>query len=253
LNRKMSRGFAFNFNYTWGHAIDGGSGWHNSATSANGGAGGDGYSSDVAHPELDRGNSTFDFRHRLSFNQVWEFPWMKSQQGFAGKVFGGWQFNSVWTYQSGAHWSTYDSRSSGAGGDFNLDGVTNDRPDVVGSNTLTVTKDMWANGFFGTNAYSGGFVKAPCLACNGNLGRNTLVGPSFFGVDMSFFKNIRLTEKVNLQFRSEFFNTFNNVNFKMPNSSTGQNGATRANSRIFGTSNGTFEPRQIQLALKLIW
>ena len=63
----------------------------------------------------------------------------------------------------------------------------------------------------------------------------------------------RVTERVSVQFRSEFFNAFNRVNFKMPNDSTGQNHATRLNSAIFGAANGAFEPRQIQFALKVIW
>jgi hypothetical protein len=254
VNRKMSRGLAFSANYTWGHSIDSGSDWHSGATSINGAAAGDAYSFDIANPSLDRGHSTFDMRHRFVVNQVWELPWHKGQQGVGGHILGGWQFNSLWVFQSGAHWTPFDPLSSSQGGDFNLDGVANDRPDPVGANTIVGSKDLYANGYFGGNdAYTGGFVQAPCLACNGALARNTMVGPGRVQTDFSIFKNIRVTEKVSLQFRSEFFNAFNRVNFKMPNGVTGMNGATKVTSTIFGAANGAFEPRQIQFALKLIW
>jgi hypothetical protein len=284
VTRKMSRGFAFTAGYTWGHAIDGGSDWHSGATSANGAAAGDGYSFDIANQGLDRGHATFDIRHRFTISQVWELPWHKGQQGFAGHLLGGWQFNSIWVFQSGAHWTPYDpsprallcsggtadgnSANSGGGasaclagggqvvnvgGDFNLDRVSNDRPDPVGSNTVAATKDQYANGYFGTDAYSAGFVSIPCLACNGSLARNTMVGPGRIQTDLSLFKNSRISERVNLQFRAEFFNAFNRTNFKLPSSGTGGNGANQVNSPIFGVGNGAFDPRQIQLALKLIW
>jgi hypothetical protein len=60
-------------------------------------------------------------------------------------------------------------------------------------------------------------------------------------------------EKLSLQFRSEFFNVFNRTNFKLPNSSPTGNGATKITSSIFGAANGSFDPREIQFALKLLF
>ena len=281
--RKMSRGLAFTANYTWSHSIDSDSDWHMAGLSLNGTAAGDGYSLDIAHPELDRGHSTFDIRHRLALTQVWELPWAKDRPGLVGHLLGGWQLNSIWVFQTGAHWTAFDQRprnllcsggsndgfnansSSGAstcldgggaivnlGGDFNLDGENNDRPDPAGSNTIHATRDQWAEGFFGgtTGAYDGGFLRPACLGCNGALGRNTLVGPGLFQADISIFKRFHLTERVSLQFRSEFFNAFNRANFQPPRAF---NGGNSANSPIFGQAFGTFDPREIQFALKLSW
>jgi hypothetical protein len=286
LTRRMSNGFAVNANYTWSHAIDGGSDWHSGATSANGSAAGDAYSMDVAQQNLDRGNSTFDIRHRFVLNYVWELPWYKSQAGFAGHVLGGWRTSGLWSFQSGAHWSAFltSSRSlqcslpgnaaldgtsansadngdgTGAtpcmaaggsiintGGDYNLDGLGNDRPNVTTANTLKGSKDQYANGY----NVPAGFFGTPCLACDGNMGRNTFVGPSTFSADLSMFKKTNLTEKVNLLFRADFFNAFNRANFKMPDSATGGNGAGKITSSIFGEAYGTFDPREIQFSLKL--
>jgi Carboxypeptidase regulatory-like domain/TonB dependent receptor-like, beta-barrel len=279
FTRRMSHGLGFNANYTWGHAIDEGSDWHSGATSANGGAAGDGYGADPANPGLDRGNSTFDIRHRLVANYIWELPWHKSQNGFAGHILGGWQTSGLWSFQTGAHWTAYDNRAralscvgggsltgtgtnGGAaaqacldaggtiintGGDYNLDRVANDRPDAPLGNTHAGTKDEYANGY----TLPDGFFTEPCLGCNGGLGRNTFLGPNQFTSDLSIFKNTKISERVNILFRADFFNAFNRANFKLPSSSTGANNANRITSPIFGASAGVFDPRQIQFSLKL--
>jgi hypothetical protein len=285
LRRQMGKGVVFSVNYTWSHSIDTGSDWHSGATSANGSAAGDGYSLDQTRPLLDRGNSTFDIRHRIVGNYVWDLPWYKDQHGFIGHVLGGWQYNGIWSYQSGAHWTPYTASSRGLtgacntnladpacvnnGGDFNLDSIGNDRPDATHGNSITGNKQMYANGYFsptGTfhRAYcsplsianltcTAPFFGTPCVGCNGNLGRNTFVGPAHFNTDQSIFKNIKITERFKAQFRAEFFNAFNHANFKLPSSSTGANFANRITSLNFGQSAGTLDPREIQFGLKIFW
>ena len=80
----------------------------------------------------------------------------------------------------------------------------------------------------------------------GNLGRNTLRGPSFTNWDFGVLKNFDVREGVRLQFRSEFFNAFNNTNFGNPNGNI-----TNPN---FGKVLGTVTiQRQIQFGLKLTY
>ncbi|MBZ5701842.1 MAG: TonB-dependent receptor [Acidobacteriia bacterium] len=264
VRHQVTRGFAFNLNYAWSHSIDTGSDWHSGATSANGSAAGDGYSLDPTMPMLDKGNSTFDIRHRLSFNYVYEVPFYKDQKGLIGHVLGGWQYQAIWAMQSGAHFTPYCATGSRC--DFNYDGERNDRPDVLVGSSYSPTHDQWANGWFaGTSmtAWCGGgpgscsastsFFQTPCRACDGNLGRNTFVGPGLFNTDQSLFKNIRITERFNMQFRFEVFNALNHVNFKLPSSSTGANFANRITSGNFGQSAGEMSPRLMQFALKLLW
>ena len=284
LKKQASHGLSFNFNYTWSHAIDDGSTWHSGATSANGAGAGDGYTTDVTQPGLDRGNSIYDIRHRIVANYVWELPWYKSQSGAIGHILGGWQYNGILSFQSGAHWEPWTFTNGGDpvgsimnkagdpcsqadidsnncfnfGGDFNLDGVRNDRPNVAAKN-LTPSHDQWANGWgsgfvFKPSVANGlsspnGFFSAPCLGCTGNMGRNTFVGPSFVSWETSVFKNIKITERVNMQFRAEAFNVLNHTNFQLP----GAGGATnnRTNSGSFGQAGGTFNPRNLQFGLKI--
>src|SRR6266853_1100530 len=279
VKHQATQGLVFNANYAWSHSIDTGSDWHSGATSANGAAAGDGYSLDVTKPGLDKGNSTFDVRHRLTFNYVWEIPFMKAQKGFAGKVLGGWQYNGLWSFQTGAHFTPYCATGNAC--DFNYDGERNDRPNVgPGGRPRSASRNYWANGWFANNSSfgcgwnSGGavvgsagtcgsagspgalrtaFFGTPCKACDGNLGRNTLVGPGQWTTDESLFKNLQLTERFKFQFRFEVFNAFNRANFKLPSSATGANFANRITSGIFGQSAGTFQPRLMQFGLKLLW
>jgi hypothetical protein len=85
----------------------------------------------------------------------------------------------------------------------------------------------------------------------GNVGRNTLVGPSLVKWDFSLAKNTRLTEQWNLQFRSEFFNLFNHANFSGPAANLFTAAGARVGNAgsISRTLNGNW--RQIQFALRL--
>ncbi len=263
LTRQMTRGLMFNASYAWSHSIDTGSTWHSGATTANGNAAGEGFSEDVSKPELDHGNSIFDIRHRLTFNYVYDLPWHKNQQGVIGRILGGWQYNGIWTFQSGAHFSPYCA--SGNRCDFNFDGERNDRPDAA-VNHFDASRQQWANGWFNSAntsappapcrfgaAGSGCLFTTPCRACNGNLGRNTFEGPGQWSTDQSLFKNFKVREGKTLQFRWEVFNAFNRANFTLPNSATGGNRANRITSSIFGKSNATLDPRVMQFALKFLF
>ncbi len=260
LRRQMSRGLTFTFNYTWSHALDGGSTWHSGATSANGAAAGEGYTTDQTLPGLDRSNSIFDIRHRIVFHYVWELPFFKGRGGFVEAVFGGWQVNGIMSFQTGAHWSPFCNVSAFC--DFNRDFESNERPNSTISEFDSATHDQWANGFdpsggtwtFGCQAIAPApcetdIFTSPVLGNPGNLGRNTFVGPNFWGWDPSVFKNFKITERVGLQFRAEFFNMLNRTNFQLPGANgAGDNDIRRAD---FGRAGGTFIPRNMQFGLKL--
>lgn len=266
VQKRMSRGLQISGNYTWSHAIDSGSTWHNRFTTANGDAAGDGVSTDMTLPSLDRGNAIFDIRQRLTFNYVWELPFFQKTHGALGTVLGGWQLNGIWSFQSGAHWSPYrggnprfNDNGTGAcdpatfdptkcfnvGSDYNLDGIANDRPNAL-ANHVNATHAQWADGF----NLPEGFFTAPCLGCVGNLGRNTFVGPGYWAVDTSIFKNFRLSDRFRLQFRAEAFNVLNHTNFQL-GGANGPTGFNNLNNPQFGQASGTFNPRQLQFGLKL--
>jgi hypothetical protein len=101
-------------------------------------------------------------------------------------------------------------------------------------------------------------VADPALATYGTLPRNFLRGPSYINLDMALSKTTAITERVNLEFRAEFFNIANHANFLNPNVVnsyqgflTGSGSGTNPNSNLFGQITSTYDPRIIQLALRL--
>jgi hypothetical protein len=97
--------------------------------------------------------------------------------------------------------------------------------------------------FFNTNA----FVPPNQVprGTYGNAGRGLISGPAFSSSDFSLLKDFVLREPARVQFRSEFFNAFNQVNFTSV--------TTTVNSSAFGRIRAAGDPRVIQFALKLIW
>ena len=78
----------------------------------------------------------------------------------------------------------------------------------------------------------------------GNAGRNVVTGPGIIAWDFSAMKNFHVTERTNLQFRSEFFNLPNHPIFANPGLTVGN-----PNYGVIGST--TIDSRQIQLALRL--
>jgi hypothetical protein len=85
----------------------------------------------------------------------------------------------------------------------------------------------------------------------GNLGRDTLIGPSLATWDFSALKNTPIRERLTLQFRAEFFNLLNRANFNTPNAVVfTPTGVSPTAGLITSTSTTS---RQIQFGLKLLW
>jgi hypothetical protein len=246
VKHQMSHGLLFNVDYTYSHSIDNGSTWHSGATSSNGAAAGEGYTTSNTDPGLDRGNSIFDIRHRLTLNYVYQLPG-QNLKGVAGVILGGWSYNGIFTAQTGAHWEPYTASSSRLReadnathctiadvanatcynwrGDFNLDGGRNDRPSATVSGVSGVGHNSWANGWGAASGTGSGPLptvvtttpgitfSTPCLACVGTLGRNSFVGPGNWSADMTLSKTFKVTERVNVKFDANGFNVFNHTNF----------------------------------------
>jgi hypothetical protein len=261
LQRRFSHGFGMSTNYTFAKSLDIRSTWHSGATTSNQQQ--EGYSTDVANQRLDYGRSVFDARHRVSGNFNWELPWLKSSSsGFVRQVFGGWQVTGIVAFQSGQPFTPF-CRLRFPTCDFNADGERNDRPNApsIGNHFGDVpTRQAWVSpngGPFNVPSSTTGspstsdklkFFGVPAPGADGTLGRNTYEGPNYKNLDFSLFKNFALSkirEDAKLQFRSEFFNLFNRVNFFQPE--------IKINDPKFGRPSASFQARQIQLALKVIF
>jgi hypothetical protein len=230
LRQQLWRGFSANINYTWSHAIDTASSVTTPMNSYNLG--------------LDRGDSTFDTRHILTGFLTYDVP----QFGhFAPLLTRGWTFHSLITYTSGSPIGITDGKN------IDLTGENKDRPNLVG--------DPFANVPVLTNTRAVQYFNPAAFALSpsgtyGNLGRDAIFGPGIGSVDFSVFKRTPIHERLTSEFRVEILNLFNRTNWANPttnfsSASFGQLSNTRNGSSAPGLGFG--EPRNVQLALKLIF
>jgi hypothetical protein len=166
---------------------------------------------------------------------------MQAQKGFTGHVLGGWEFSGIVAANSGLPLTATDTSSVldplGQGVHVGAS-VASLRPDLVGdpNSGAPNTRLQW----FNTSAFQSvpaGQVRA------GDEHRGAIIGPGFYRIDLSLFKNFKITERFSTQFRAEAFNVTNHTNFDTVNTSTG--------SAAFGQVTATRDPRIMQLALKL--
>jgi hypothetical protein len=103
------------------------------------------------------------------------------------------------------------------------------------------------------------FVQNP-TGTYGDLGRNAVRGPGFFGFDLSLSRTFKLGERYSLQARADAFNVLNHTNFvggfapsgQPPGASYGTM-STALNSATFGQVTGAYDPRIMQFAMKLFF
>jgi len=237
LEKRLSSGLSFLGSYTYGHALD-------NASDANLGSAhaGDTFR-DPRHENWEYGNSDFDVRHRFVFSSIYDLPFGHGRQfasntsTLANAVIGGWQLDGIFTAQTGYWFTPFGVNDSCFCEDGNANSL---RPDVVpgqNPNAGPKTADQW----FNLAAFN---VDVPA-GRHGNAGRNNILGPGLVNLDMGLHKDFLLHEGLRLQFRSDFFNTFNHVNLNAPDTNYGD-----TNLGKITTSTGG---RQLQLALKLIF
>lgn len=98
------------------------------------------------------------------------------------------------------------------------------------------------------NGCTRGPWQRPAVGTFGNVGLNSFYGPRFFNLDSALSKRLRITERVNAQFRAELFNTFNDVNLGQPNANVDSKTAGQITG-LATTSNA--QMRRWQLGLRV--
>jgi hypothetical protein len=241
VNRRFSNGFLFQGSYTYGHSRDTWSGGLIGSADFDNGAGS---ATNYFHPENELGPSSFDVRHTLVVNAVYELPFGKSLTGAAGQIAAGWQVGVVGNFASGIPYTPFIGFDYA--GDLSSD-PNPQKPDFApGYNAGNVTTGDPAN-WFNAN----GFILPP-KGEYGNVPRDSLRGPDMKIVDLSILKNSRI-RKQNLQFRVEIFNLFNRANFATPISSAlfSPDGSRIPNAARVDHTVTT--ARQVQLGLKFVF
>ncbi len=177
----------------------------------------------------ERGVSGLSYPHVASFYWIYDLPWYKSQQGFAGHVLGGWQVNGVWRYRSGqsvAIGQFFGNSYCDLNFSITFFGADTCRPilsnpgapiDTVGQCLNTCTGGDFVDFFTGLvtspDAVHWIFNDDTASLALGSpflgSGRNTFRGQTVNNVDFSVYKNTKITERVTVQFQANAFNVLN--------------------------------------------
>jgi hypothetical protein len=241
LRKKFSNGLQMDFNYTLSHSIDDLSSVVNTVDG--------GLICDLRNLHVCRSNSDFDATHIVSANWIYELPFGHSRYigrdmpGWANHIVGGWSFSGIWTWRTGFPMST----ATGSFPVSNYLGGGSGSPAVLTGSTVgtggSIHNEAGALQYFANPTTVLEQFANPLAGQSGN--RNDLRGPGYWTIDAALLKNIRLTERVGLQFRAEAFNLLNGENFNPPN--------TNINSSTFGVLSSTAGEgaRQMQFALRL--
>jgi hypothetical protein len=260
VQRRFSAGLQVQATYTWSKSLDTSAGLFSEEA--------DNAATGLEIPDNvrnEKGLSNFDVRHNAVINVLYDLPFGRGLKGAGRQLLGGWQIGGIGTFTSGVPFTVENSgnrsQDQATGSNFS------DRPNLVTGASNNPTHGVSAGCTFGTGSIAPGtllgtpahwfdpcaFVPQP-LGTFGNLGRNTLIGPGRQTIDFLVNKHFRMSEKRELQFRTEVFNIMNHPNFEAPNT---------ANRRIFDNSgnlvasgqltNTTTTSRQIQFGLKFIF
>lgn len=271
IQEKMSHGLQIQGSFTWSRSIDTGS-----ATAA-----GDQFSNGLSSlpwydTKLLRGPSDFNIGRRLVINAIWQIPVVKSFSGPAAWVANGWELGAIYQVHDGVPFTaTWGTDGDPQGLNSSDPYAFPNRLTSPGCSTLTNPGNslnyIKTQCFTVPTAPDLAFWTANCdptfgtpanLLCpnlRGNAGRNILIGPGLSNLDLSLFKNFpikRVSEAFQVQFRAEFFNILNHVNFANPVTPTSTDifdSSGAANGVAGLLSSTTTTSRQIQFGLKTMW
>jgi len=248
-----SYGLSFQASYTYSKSIDDASALLG-GVSTNAGVILQTLPQDPLNTREEKAASVFDVTHVFSLSLMQDLPLNKVGllEPLGKYVTQGWQFLNITTVTSGPPFTVYSGiqqTGMGAGG--------TDRPDLVSMPDFSTGRTIRED-YFGRGADNASFFSIPIGVPGGTgpnqgrfgtLGRNTFRGPGFHQFDIALIKNTPLGRRGRgewgiLQFRAEFFNIFNIVNFGLPSNTVLGSG--------FGTISRTAgSSRQIQFSLKL--
>ncbi|HTG61675.1 MAG TPA: TonB-dependent receptor [Terriglobia bacterium] len=250
LRRTFARGLAYGVNYTWSHGL---ANYVDNLTGPQLPQNGLNYSAEMS-------NSQIDIENRFVTYALWQLPFGKGRQwlsdgGVASKLAGNWQFNTIFTAQTGTpFYITAPDRS------YTITGGNNSPYANCIGNPFSGATDTatGSGGYVGTG--SGFFINPAAFAipANGTFGScapRAFHGPGLWDLDLSFFREFPVTESKRFEFRVEFFNTFNHPNFANPSGDITNPGSF---GKVFSTiqpilglgSGGPGDPREIQFGLK---
>jgi hypothetical protein len=284
LEDQFSNGLTFLLTYTWSKAMSDAGDLLNGGTSTSSGGSGPYRALGIPGlgPKFDWGPANFDVRNVIHFSGGYQLPFGKGMKymntgGIANAVLGGWAVNWIVTNQGGQplDFGCPSGTASGVGcRDVLVAGQSQQR----GIKTKVIDggpRPFWLNNAAAFNqpcqlagtpgALAPSNSPTGCIPLNGSAALGSkpgfTVGPGIRRFDFSLFKKFTITERVSMEFRSEFFNILNHPTFNAPgfggNGVVAIGGSTNQTDPHFGEVGSTrfapYDPRQIQFALKLYY
>jgi hypothetical protein len=244
VEKRFSHGLQFLASYVWSHALANG----NTPLS------GDTSILDQTNYSSSYTSASWDIRHSFTTAFNYELPFGRgkrvggSMNRAADLVAGGWQINGILTLRTGDAYTMSGTSCHGV--------WSKCMPDYVqgfsGNGNAAPAGGRTPNEWFDTGNYTAAYSNQPLgIATGGDVGLQTLTGPSTKTLDFSIFKNFKLTEKFNLQFRGEAINVGNMTVFSNPDANLGDSKAYGGNGN-FGviTSSVAGTERHLQFSLR---
>jgi outer membrane receptor protein involved in Fe transport len=231
LEKNYSHGLLFQASYTFSKAIDQGASFENQLN--------------PIYANATRGLSLLDAKHRFVFSPVWQLP-IPKKPGFEGKVLNGWQVSAIITYQSGFPIRIQDQNDAELQSSifFESTNTPYSTAPLQRLNPKTTPGNYW----FNTANFCDPTTGSPCpqqLGTFGNTPHSLCCGPALNNTDLVIAKQTPLTEKLNTEFRAEFYNTWNHTQFENPDGNFSDS--------TFGQILKARDPRVMQFAIKVLF
>ncbi len=226
LEKRFSKGLSFLANYTYSRMLDDFGPFDASA----------GTNTCTCGRYFDYGPDDGDLTNAFKISGSYLLPRIPVN-GFAGNVINGWQVTGIGTWLSGFPFTVFSES------DNSFSAIGEDRADLTGVNPVLSHGRSHAalvSAWFNTAAF-----QSNAIGTFGNSGKNFLRGPRYFDTDAAILKTTDLEKGLSLQFRAEFYNALNNVNFNQPDF-----GLTDS---AFGQLTSANTPRIMQFSLKLLF
>lgn len=235
LQGRMAKGFTFDMNYRFAKSIDTAS-FESPCACTN--------QSFPVDQKEERGPSDFDVRHAVTASTVWDIPVFTDRSSWSGKLLGGWQLNTIWTWNSGFPWTPkifgclQQANTPASFCDLRPTSYFGVQPADNSNENFLRTGGLF--GTAGTSVFSTATSGNNPFANRPGIGRNVFRGPRYFNVDLAIAKRFGLGnwgvlgENANVDVRFNFFNVFNNLNLAPFNSNSDP---TRVNLPTFGRAN----------------
>jgi Carboxypeptidase regulatory-like domain len=230
VTRRFSSGLSFDADYTFSKSLDDASDAGTTNAEYN-------LPQNAYAPALEAGPSSFDHRHRMTANLVYDFPFARDAAGWRHRLLGEWRGSGILIIQSGAPFTVNLSSAEDVANIGLINAMNVERPSLLANpNDGPKMPSEW----FNTSAFA-----LPAPFTFGNSGRNIVVGPGLANLDLSLQKRWSFHEDRALEFRVDTFNAFNHPNFNLPG-------------RIFGAANfgvitSAQDARELQFALKWVF